>query len=53
MKDEDAAKMIKMLDETRSEIIESQSLKPLIEQVQLVTANDNHAPVFEAKQASL
>lgn len=53
MKEEDAAKMVQMLDETRAEIIETQALKPLIEQVQAEAANSNQAPVLEQKQASL
>jgi len=52
MKPEDAAKMIQMLDETRTEIIEAQMLKPLIQQVQAEAANTNQVPVSEQKQAA-
>ena len=52
MKPEDAAKMVQMLDETRAEIIESKTLKPLIQQVQEDVANTNQVPVSEQKQAA-
>ena len=52
MKPEDPEKMVQMLYEERAEIIESKTLKPLIQQVQEDVANTNQVPVSEQKQAA-
>lgn len=51
MKPEDAAKMVQMLYEERSELLETQALKPLIEKVQQDAANTNQVFIPQNKAA--